>query len=67
MAERVKGKDSSADKRGHRVEHYREITEMPTLYKIYTAALTNRLRLEEKDLITPTRQALGGAWEDKWE
>ncbi|KYN09264.1 hypothetical protein ALC57_18628, partial [Trachymyrmex cornetzi] len=42
---------------GEEVKDYREVSIMPTLYKVYTAALAERLReeVEGKGLIPPNQ------------
>jgi len=51
------GGDSANSKKGEGVKDYRGVTLMPTLYKIYTAVLAERLReeIEEKGLIPPNQ------------
>jgi len=47
-------------KKGERVREYRGVILMPTIYKIYTSALTERLReeMEGKGLIPPNQTGI---------
>jgi len=52
---------------GERVEEYRGVTIMSTLYKVYAAVLEERLRkeVEEKGIVPLIRLGLGKGWE-RW-
>lgn len=49
---------------GIRVQEYRGITLMSTLYKIYAVLMTECLKedVERKKIVLRTRRELGGGW-----
>jgi len=51
-------------KESERVEDYRGVMLMPTLYKVYAGVLGERLReeIDRKGIIPPKKQDLGRIW-----